>query len=157
MDEPTIKISNGKSKNKATPIGLALALIAVVLLALLVCKWIWIEWSYSRIEKNARKVVTAETLQSWAANVLQRFPNDDWVKLSELGTNFPAGLRDLTPVVLGPRVLLQQPNDTGDRAKVRILWGSGGMGYSGFDIGPTNFERGSGHLWAPGVYFFRTP
>lgn len=113
-------------------------------------------WQFDHLEQNARKVITAAELQAWATNLIAMHPTNNWVsfRASELGTNFPQQLRQLAPRV-GPHVEVCRWEDTNEPPWVRVWWGSGFLGHAGFEIGPTNFDRGRGHPWASGVYFFK--
>jgi hypothetical protein len=112
-------------------------------------------WQFDRLERNARKVITGDELQAWATNFLVRYPTNDGLSLrvKDLGTNFPNQLLGLAPK-LGPHVFIYQGRSDGSPNWVRLYWGSGFLGSTGFEIGPTNFvSRRPGHAWQPGVYF----
>lgn len=113
-------------------------------------------WQFDHLEANARKVISAAELQTWATNLLANPPTSQLaaVTLSDLGTNFPKQLRGLAPK-LGPHVFLYESQATNLPRSLRIYWGSGFLGAHGFEIGPTNFASARpGHVWAPGVYFY---
>jgi hypothetical protein len=115
-------------------------------------------WQFDTIEPRARRVITGAQLQSWATNFIAQHPTNAHVsfRMSELGTNFPLPLRNLAPRT-GPNVVLYQWEDKERPPSVRIWWGSGFLGRTGFEIGPTNFV-GLGREWQqPGVYFFKNP
>lgn len=108
---------------------------------------------FDHLEENARKVITASELQTWATNLLASYPaTNDWFILrpAQLGTNFPAQLLGLAPR-LGPCVAVYFLDDR--PRSLRVWWGSGFLGSTGFEIGSTNFV-GDGHKWQDGVYFF---
>jgi hypothetical protein len=117
-------------------------------------------WLFDHLEQNARKVVTGSELQAWATNLLARRPEDGPVMtLSELGTDFPRQLLRLAPRT-GPSVMVHRwkTSDTNNYPPwVRLYWGSGFLGATGFDIGPTNFvsPEPRARCWQPGVYFYR--
>ncbi len=113
-------------------------------------------WQFDRLERNAKNVITASELQAWATNLLTRYPTNDGLSLrvQDLGTNFPQQLQGLAPK-LGPHLWIYQGRDAGSPGWVRLHWGSGFLGTSGFEIGPTNFvSRRPRHAWKPGVYFY---
>ncbi len=112
-------------------------------------------WLYDHIEENARKVVTAEELQVWATNLLAIDPGGTNLERN-WGPSFPEQLRKLAPRS-GPLLVVYGGDDRGLPSFVRLWWGSGELGASGFEIGPTDFPgwHPDSHEWAPGVYFFR--
>jgi len=115
-------------------------------------------WQYDRLEENAKKVISGSELQAWATNVLAQFPTNEIEVLdrSKLGTNFPPQLLSLAPRI-GPHVVLKSGFETNSPRWIGVYWGSGFLGASGFEIGPTNFHswEPNSHEWQPGVYFFR--
>jgi hypothetical protein len=115
-------------------------------------------WQFDRLERNARKVITGTELQTWAINLLARYPMETNLDLSisELDTNFPQQLRGLAPQ-LGPHVFVYVYDDTNYPSYVNVYWGSGFLGAAGFYIGSTNFVRSGGteHAWQPGVFFYQ--
>ena len=113
-------------------------------------------WQFDNLERNAKKVITATELQTWATNLLSTYPTnpDVVIRLSDLGTNFPKQLRDLAPK-LGPHIWFFEGDDTNSPRWVRVRWGSGFLGSRGFEVGPTNFvSLRSDRAWSPGVYFY---
>ena len=113
-------------------------------------------WQFDHLERNARRVIAASELQIWATNLLTQYPTNDGLSLrvQDLGTNFPKQLQGLAPK-LGPHVWIYQGREADSPGWVRLHWGSGFLGTSGFEIGPTNFvSRRTGHAWQPGVYFY---
>lgn len=113
-------------------------------------------WQFDRLERNARKAITGDELQTWATNLLTRYPTNDGLLLraKDLGTNFPRPLHDLAPK-LGPVIWIYQGRGDNSPGWVRLYWGSGFLGATGFEVGPTNFvSRRTGHAWQPGVYFY---
>ena len=115
-------------------------------------------WQFNHLEQNARKVVTASELQTWATNLLSRNPTGTNLVPSNWGSDFPAKLNGLCPKI-GPSVCVYEPFEAnGEKYPgwVRVMWSSGMLGASGFELGPTNFiSMQPGHAWAPGVYFFK--
>jgi hypothetical protein len=113
-------------------------------------------WQFDHLEQNAKKRITARELQSWATNLLARYPMETNFTSSELGTNFPQQLRGLAPR-LGPHIFVHVYDDTNQPPYVQVYWGSGFLGGTGFYIWATNFilDGGPEHLWQPGVYFYR--
>jgi len=138
---------------KAAPIVVLILSTCVAAFLYVSCKPIW---QFDHLEKNARRVITASELQTWATNLLAQYHTNIHLSftLSELGTNFPQQLRGLAPE-LGPHIEVYQWEETYPEPSVRIWWGSGFLGAAGFEMGPTNFVLGSGNQWQPGVYFFR--
>ena len=112
-------------------------------------------WQYDHLERNARKVITGAELQNWATNLiaLHRTNTQLSFRVADLGTNFPQQLKNLAPRT-GPNVVVYQWEDTNQVPSVRVWWGSGFLGASGFEVGAANFE-GPGHQWQPGIYFFK--
>jgi hypothetical protein len=112
-------------------------------------------WLYDHLEENAREVVTAAELQSWATNLLAVDPAGTNLERS-WGPGFPEQLLKLAPRT-GPLVVVYEGDSTNFPGWVRVWWGSGMLGASGFEVGPTNFPgwHPESHEWAPGVYFFR--
>ena len=113
-------------------------------------------WQFDHLEQNARKVITAAELQTWATNLIALHPTNVQMdfRISELGTNFPHQLLGLAPR-FGPGVTVYQWAGTNDLPFVRIWWGSGVMGRAGFQIGPFMPGPDQEHQWAEGVYFFK--
>ncbi|HEX4342216.1 MAG TPA: hypothetical protein VH255_02435 [Verrucomicrobiae bacterium] len=112
-------------------------------------------WQFRHLEENARAVVTASELQTWATNLLVRHPEEGHVRSSELGADFPKQLRSLASKVVGPIVYIHQGDGTNWPSSVQMTWGSGFLGAHGFEIGPTNFTGlRSKNRWQPGVYFY---
>jgi hypothetical protein len=109
-------------------------------------------WQYDHLEANARKIVTALELQAWATNLLATNPTGTNLVPSNWGSNFPKQLSSLCPKT-GPGVCVYEPWEAnGEKGPgwVRVMWGSGMLGASGFEIGPTNFvSMQPGHAWAP--------
>ena len=60
-------------------------------------------WQFDHLEQNAKKVITASELQTWASKVLAEYPAYSASQLYQLRTNYPAQLRRLAPG-LGPVV-----------------------------------------------------
>ena len=111
-------------------------------------------WQFDHLERNARRVVRGPELQAWATSVIAQHPTNDWLRKSQLGTNFPERLWGLAPK-LGPHVVFNESDSTNSPAWIMIGWGSGFLGHCGFEIGSTNFvSRRPGHAWQPGVYFW---
>lgn len=109
---------------------------------------------YDHLEQNANKIITGSELQTWATNLLDSYPpTNTWFILtpSELGTNFPQQLLGIASHRLGPYISVYLLKDR--PRSLRLWWGSGFLGASGFEIGPTNFVSND-REWQPGVYFF---
>jgi hypothetical protein len=111
-------------------------------------------WQFDHLEPNARKVITATALQLWATDLLAAYPSNTGMSAVRLGTNFPAGLlgvyhRPGYVWIFGDRY--SPPN------YVRVEWGGGILGDTGFMVGGTDFIAHARlvHTWAPGVYFFK--
>ena len=138
--------------------SLIIGVVVLVALGALACYSARPVWQYCRLEQNAKKVVTGTELQAWATNLLAQYPSNVTLKASLLGTNFPQRLRSLAPEI-GPSVRLNFPDNTNFAGWVMVGWGSGMLGSSGFEVGPTNyayaFRSARAHEWQPGVYFFR--
>jgi len=137
------------------------AIIGLILLASLAgCIYISCRpvWQFDHLEQNAKGVVTASELQTWATNLLARNPTGTNLVPSNWGSDFPAGLRGLCPRI-GPSVCVYEASEsegTNYPPWVRIAWGSGMLGLAGFEIGPTNFVSiQPGHAWQSGVFFFK--
>jgi hypothetical protein len=141
--------------------------ISIVALVLLVCFAGCIYsghktlWQFDHLEQNARKVITGSELQTWATNLLARYPMETNLSISALGTNFPQRLRGIASPRLGPDVFIHV-HDTNypssyvpNESYVQLVWGSGFLGGAGFVVGSTNFILGFGHQWQPGVYFYK--
>jgi hypothetical protein len=109
--------------------------------------------SFFNLERNARHVITGTQLQQWAAGVLASPPTNATLKVADFGTNFPPQLLGL---LRHPPYIHVQEADTNSPANVRLTWGSGFLGHSGFEIGPSNFAsyRPNAQAWQPGVYFW---
>jgi hypothetical protein len=139
------------------------SIVALLLLAMLGGCIYWSykpAWQFDHLEQNARKVITAQELQSWATRLLDQYPTTETnlVLVSQLHTNFPQQLRGLAPR-LGPNVYVTY-YDTNKTPFVELSWGSGFLGNTGFYIGRTNFTMNAGfdkvcRAWQPGVYFYR--
>ena len=113
------------------------------------------ERAFYHIEENAKKVTTGSELQTWAANLLIKYPTNASVSISNLGPDFPRQLLQLAPR-LGPHITVEK-EDTNSPAYVLVYWGSGMLGAKMFEIGPTNFEslRGGTPWGVPGVFFVK--
>jgi hypothetical protein len=113
-------------------------------------------WQFNHLEQNARKVVTASELQSWATSLLARNPSGTNLVPSYLGSDFPKQLLNLAPN-LGPSIRIYEKDDNNYPLPcVHLYWGSGMLGAAGFEVGPTNFvSLQPGHAWQPGVHFYR--
>src|SRR5436190_16256607 len=82
-------------------------------------------WQFDRQEPRARQVITGAQLQNWATNLIASHPNKSIsFRLEDLGTNFPAQLRNLAPK-LGPRIYLYEGRGENEPPSIRIYWGSG--------------------------------
>ena len=139
------------ARMKATSIIGLVLLLCVAAYFYTGCKPVW---QFDHLERNAKKVITAAELQTWATNLLALYPTNSEVRMSELGTNFPKQLRSLAPK-LGPHIWFYDGYDTNSPRWVRLYWGSGFLGAHGFEIGPTNFvSMRPGRAWSPGVYFY---
>jgi hypothetical protein len=94
-------------------------------------------------EKDAKRMVTGDELQSWALKLLAD-PQNQLLK-----TSYPVQLRDLYPSHF-PHVEIVT-NSIQRTNFVYLSWG--GVDWQlGFKIGPTNFVS-SGHKWQDGIYF----
>lgn len=113
-------------------------------------------WQFDHLERNAKKVVTASELQSWATNLLARDPTSTNLAPSDWGSDFPKQLLKLAPR-LGPHIYIYEKDGKNYPLPcVHLSWGSGFLGAAGFEIGATNFvSLETGHAWQPGVYFYR--
>jgi hypothetical protein len=118
------------------------------------------QWQFDHLEQNARKAMTAQELQVWATKLLTYYTNETYVRLSELGTNFPRQLRGLAPRV-GPSVFIHAAEGSiypvvGSRpAYIQLVWGSGFLGSHGIEVGPPEFTGArANRQWQPGVYFY---
>lgn len=113
----------------------------------------WICYSFDHIEQKARQELTGEELQQWALCVIEKH-EPGRIKLSELGTNIPP--KCLTLYRKPPSVYVYE-GDTNTPRWLEISWGSGFLGYRGFDIGSTNLNavRSDSHPWQAGVHFFK--
>jgi hypothetical protein len=80
-------------------------------------------------------------------------PTNPTLRVSELGTNFPA---QLLALYRHPPYIQVQEANTNSPASVFLMWGGGFIGHCGFEIGATNFvsHRANARAWQPGVYFW---
>jgi hypothetical protein len=114
---------------------------------------------FSRLEQNARKVITAPELQSWALKLISEYPSYPSVRM--IRTNYPPQLRGLVPglqpdVNINEANSLNSPTDwTNIPTTVSLIWGTGPLGHKGFLIGPTNFIMAGASEWSSGVYFIK--
>jgi hypothetical protein len=134
---------------------MALVLIAVVL-------FVWPAYrvfrSFELIEPKAKAKITGTELQTWAINLLATHP-PGLTTVERLGTNFPQQLLGLyrhEPWIIVYESTTNR-DDSVNPGWVRITWGGGYMGHSGFEIGPTNFTsyKREANAWHDGVYFYR--
>lgn len=140
---------------------LTLGAIGIIWLAVILvprCRLVWSFWSFDHLEQRARKITTAEELQTWATNLLNQYPSNAPASVwpSQLGTNFPTKLLKLyhSP----PHIFIFAPTADWPDPHLSLTWGGGVIGHTGFEIGPTNFTVwGATNAWAPGVYFFKKP
>jgi len=109
--------------------------------------------SFDNLERNAKRVITGTQLQQWAMGLLASEPTNPTPKVADLGTNFPPQLLGL--IRHRPYIQVQEAN-TNSPGSVLLVWGSGFLGHSGFEIGPTIFVsyRPNAQAWQPGVYFW---
>jgi hypothetical protein len=109
--------------------------------------------SFDNLERNAKRVITGTQLQTWATGLLALSPTNASLRVSALGTNFPAQLLGL---YTNPPYIQIQEADTNSPASVYLMWGGGMIGHCGFEIGPTNFVsyRSHARAWQSGVYFW---
>jgi hypothetical protein len=136
-------------------------LIFMGVVAIVVVLFVWPAYrlfrSFELLEQNARAKITGTELQSWATNLLAHHP-PGYTTVERLGTNFPRQLIGLYRHQ--PSILIYESttnkDDSVNPGWVRVVWGSGFMGHTGFEIGPTNF-RGykRGNEWQEGVYFYK--
>jgi len=109
--------------------------------------------SFDNFERNAKKVITGPELAAWGNAILEKYPTNGWLKVRDLGTNFPPQLRTLVAPELGPHIMVYEALETNQPPWVMISWGSGFLGHCGFEIGPTNFTGSRAHhRWTAGVY-----
>lgn len=110
-------------------------------------------WSFDHLERNAKQVITAAQLQTWATGLLANAPTNTTLKIKDLGTNFPAQLVGLFR--RPPDIAIHQA-DANQLSCVFLVWGGGLIGNCGFEIGQTNFvsHRPNARAWQPGVYFW---
>lgn len=112
---------------------------------------------FANLERNARKVITAEQLQVWATNLVAVYQTNDYPSFTpgDLGTNFPKQLLGLSP--REPFVQVFPPSGPDSPGTVIVAWGAGATyGERGFIIGPPGLSGSQrANEWKPGVYFFR--
>lgn len=110
-------------------------------------------WRFDHIEQSAKRMITPAELQTWATNLLARFPTYSQAEAWQTRTNYPAQLRPLcrgmwagmwacwVSVVEEPRT-----NSAGAPENhpeyVMIIWSMKPSGDAAFEIGPTNFVSG---------------
>ena len=112
-------------------------------------------WQFDHLEQHAQRVITGDELQTWATNLLARYPFETNFSTMELSANFPPQLRSYAPK-LHPDVFIHVYDDTNQPSYVQVVWGSGFLGHAGFYIGSTKFVMSGEriHAWQPGVYFY---
>ena len=138
---------------KATFITIVVLLVCMAAYIDAVCKSVR---QFDNLERNAKKVITAAQLQSWATSFIARQATNTTFRRSELSGDFPPGLFELAPKI-GPNVVILSGAETNAESYVLISWGSGFLGHHGFTVGSTDFVSTRSlhvHAWAPGVYFF---
>jgi hypothetical protein len=129
------------------------ALIGVYLVFVIVWPTVRVFRSFDNLERNAKRVITGPRLQEWATNLLAVAPTNTYLKVSQLGTNFPSQLlglyRNPPYISIHEATALSPPC-------VYLMWGGGVIGHCGFEIGATNFvsHRPNARAWQPGVYFW---
>jgi hypothetical protein len=113
-------------------------------------------WQFDHLEQHAKRVITGDELQTWATNLLARYPQETEFSLSD--PRAPQQLRGYAPM-LHPDVYVHIYDDTNQPPYVQVAWGSGFLGHAGFYIGSTNFVISGEHIhvWQPGVYFYGSP
>ena len=112
---------------------------------------------YDSLEQETLKVISPAQLQHWGTNLLAQYSptaQTSRITIKELGTNFPQQLLSVAPSI-GPIVTIYALENTNSPTCVRIWWGSGALGHSGFEIGRSNYYR-SGKQLTNGVFFFKT-
>ncbi|MBE0542444.1 MAG: hypothetical protein IH623_13875 [Verrucomicrobia bacterium] len=109
--------------------------------------------SFDNLERNAKKVISGDELQSWAARLLEEPPANANRRVTDPGVNFPMQMLGLYQQP--PTITIQESN-LHSPASILLSWGSGMMGSCGFEIGPTNYisYRPNARAWQPGVYFW---
>jgi hypothetical protein len=135
-----------------------LVVAAIILLAGMFLPSCRVIRQFDHLERSARKTITASELQTWAINLLAKYPSNTTTSVwpSELGTNFPNKLLKLYHVP--PNIFIFGPTADWPVPHLSITWGGGFIGHTGFEVGPTNFPGWRGtNTWAPGVYFFKQP
>jgi len=131
-------------------------IIACVLVALYLI-FVWptqrLFRSFDNFKRNAKRSISGNQLQTWAASLIAPAPTNATPRVSELGTNFPAQLLGLYH--RPPYIQIQETN-ANQPASIFLMWGGGMIGHCGFEIGPTNFvsHRSNARAWQPGVYFW---
>jgi hypothetical protein len=151
-----IHLWSSKTDRKLAWLVVLAVLALVVVPSLQACR---VVWTYDHLEQRAKKVVTGSELQTWATNLLAANPKGKHLIRSNWGSDFPKQLFGLCPR-MGPGVRVyeagQAPGGNGP-PWVRVMWSSGMLGASGFEVGATNFVcfEPKAHAWQPGVYFFR--
>jgi hypothetical protein len=139
-------------------------LIALILLAFIGGCFLYpryVRWQFDHLEEHASRVITASELETWATNLLAKYPTYSVSQIYQMRTDYPAQLRSLCPVI-GPTVFIGEDWNSEDfkihPTFVNLYWGGTPIGHGGFEIGPTNFVshlHPNAHAWAPGVYFYR--
>jgi len=112
--------------------------------------------AYDHLEENAKKAITGNELQTWATNLLAHHPEGLSLIVTNLPPDFPKQLLKLCSR-MDPDIFSNPVDDTNSPPCLYITWGSGFLGHSGFELGPTNLVSyyPNSHVWQPGVYFFK--
>jgi len=112
----------------------------------------------ARFQKNLKKRVAPGELQGWAMVFLKQHDTDDLRVEYNTVTNLPPAFRGL---FRNPPFACWFPASAEDTAFIKVIYGGGGFGHFGVEIGPTNrptpqsIEGNRRYTpWAPGVCFF---
>jgi hypothetical protein len=116
------------------------------------------DFQRASFQKNLKKRVAPAELQAWAMEFLKEHERDDLRVENNKVTNLPPVFHGL---FRNPPFAFWFPASAEDTAFIKIVYGGGGFGHFGLEIGPTNrptprsFESERRYTpWAPGVCFF---
>jgi hypothetical protein len=122
-------------------------------------------WNAEHSKLRVEKTLDAQTLQSWAVNLLKQYSYEtNFGGYYSVEEPHPSGLDDIW-MHQPPSIILRDGRDGGERY-VCLSWGSAMLGRWGLAIGSPKFVLKDGMEsfgppdlapveWKPGVYFFQ--
>jgi len=133
------------------------ALLILTGIGLLFGQCIYTETRYTSIVRRMTNAISPSDLQAWAVKVIATNKPGEFNPQPLDTDTLPDSWRKtlISAWRKPPRFVVYDPQSDNPGC-IRITWGGGGIGYTGFEVGPTNFQSMIGNEIAHGVYWFRT-